>query len=687
MYPDKKTRLGFTQQAQQIISGMSLEEKIALMSGNNSTAEVLEAWYQNRNYSYRPYTTPGNPARHVPPIRFSDGGRGAVCGYQQCTCFPATVCRGASFDRVLETQIGSAIAGELRVFDVNVFGGVCVNLPYYPGWGRSQEVYGEDSFAIGSMATALIEGVQGENVMACVKHFAFNSIETNRFQIDVECDERTEQEVFLSHFKDCIDAGAACVMGSYNKYLGRQTCGSTHLLRDILKGRWDFDGFVMSDWYSAIKDTVDSANAGLDLEMPAPRYYGQALLDAVKKGKVPVQAIDEAALRIVRTVLAFDQAAKESKKQYPRSLLGCKDHRMLALRSAQEGITLLKNQDQTLPFSKAAHRVALLGKLAVSDNLGDHGSSRVFPRHAVTPLEGISRLLPNAEIIYYDGEDIHHAKDVAAEADAVVLLAGCSYEEEGECSNQPRSSDPSRVIGGDRTNLCLHQHEIDLIHAVSCANGNMAVVLIGGGVLITEPWLNWVPAALMAFYPGQEGGTALAQILFGDVNPSGKLPFAVPVCQAHLPDIRWGASEQHYGYYHGYAKLDKDGHAAALPFGFGLSYTQFSLTDIRFSLEEDAVCAACTVKNTGSMAGAEVVQLYAGFENSRLDRPKKLLRGFERVSLKPGEEARVTIRCPLEKLKYYDVETKTFRLEPMEYQFYLGTSSADGDLTKGCLRL
>jgi len=688
MYVDKKVRLKYTDQAAQIVDQMSLQEKIDLMTGNSNLDILREGWRQTQNFSLNPYTTNGCESYGIPPLRFSDGARGAVCGAGKSTCFPVTVCRGATFDTTLEEEIGSAIAKELRAYDANLFGGVCVNLPYNPGWGRSQDVYGEDSFQIGQMASALIRGIQKEYVMACVKHYAFNSIENSRFTIDIDTDPRAEREVFLSHFKDCIDAGAACIMGAFNKYKGEACCESQYLVSEVLKEEWDFDGFMISDWFSAISDTKKAITAGLDIEMPTPHYYGDVLLNMVRQKQIPESYIDDSALRIVRTTLAFDNAWKSSTKHYTEDILGCKAHTALALKAAREGITLLKNEGSVLPLSRlSTKKIAVLGRLALSDNLGDHSSHRVFPAHVVTPLEGISQILPKADIVYYGGDNLFHAKRIAAEADAVIIVAGYDYTDEGEYLTTKTSPEHNKCIGGDRSDLGLRKEDTAFIKTVGPVNENTIVVLIGGSTIIPTEWIDSVPAVLMAYYPGQEGGTALAEILFGKCNPSGKLPFVIPYRQEDLPTVDWNAEHQHYDYYHGYAKLEKEGTKPLFPFGFGLSYTSFEISQPQFFHDEENVYASCSVKNTSSSTGDTVIQLYVGFDHSKIDRPHKVLRGFQRISLRPNETKTVTIPCPMERLKYYDVQTDSFQLERMPHEMYIGTSSDERDLLSGSIHL
>jgi beta-glucosidase len=680
----KRYRLGYTEKARKIVEAMTLEEKVSLMSGSTSH-ETMMADFQNpeRPYNWKPYPAGGNEAAGVPPMLFCDGPRGVVTG--KGTCFPVSMLRGATFDTGLEERIGQVIGKEVRAQGGNLFGGVCVNLPYNPGWGRSQEVYGEESFHLGAFGAALVRGVQSENVIACVKHYAFNSMERARFKVSVECDKRTEREVFLPHFQDCVEAGAACVMSSYNRYQGTHCGHNGYLLEEVLKGEWDFDGFVMSDFIWGVRDTAGAAANGMDIEMCCTEFFGDKLVRAVRDGHVPEAKVNQSALRIVRTLLAFAEAGN---RPYPKALAAAEDHIALALEAAEKGITLLKNEGAVLPLDKGAcKKIAVIGKLGDKGNIGDYGSSRVYPPYIVTPLEGISNLTRDCEVIFDDGKDLAQARDLARSADAVVLVVGYDHDDEGEFISAEQMEGHMGAMGGDRKSLTLHDDEIELIRAVGPENPRSVAVLIGGNTIALELWEDSVKAILMAYYPGMEGGTALARILFGEVNPGGKLPFVLPARETDLPAVDWDAETQHYGYYHGYALLEKKGIAPRLPYGFGLSYTSFEVTEPAFGTDGRTLWARCSVKNSGGRDGDEVVQMYVGFRNSRVDRPVKLLRGFQRVSLKAGESESVTLRCPVEKLRWYNPAANAWELESMEYEVFIGTSSADADLMAGNIRL
>ena len=303
---EKEERLQYDGKAREIVSRMTLDEKIRLMSGRTSVLVLaLQQIGRGRlGYHFRPFPAGGCERLGVPELLFCDGPKGVLPG--RSTCFPVTMARGASFDRELEEQVGEVIGKEVRAVGGNFFGGVCINLPYNPGWGRSQEVYGEDSMHMGKMGSALIRGVQKHNVIACIKHYAFNSMELVRFKVNVKADKRTEREIYLRHFKECIDAGAGAVMSAYNKYQGEH-CGHNHyLLNQVLKDEWGFDGFVISDFIYGVRDTAKGVNGGLDVEMPNSNWFSVKKLKAeVRKGTVKEETIDKAAVRIVRTLLAF----------------------------------------------------------------------------------------------------------------------------------------------------------------------------------------------------------------------------------------------------------------------------------------------------------------------------------------------------------------------------------------------
>jgi beta-glucosidase len=669
--------------ASEAVDQMTTEEKVQMMSARLKSflkfgVEMLSDGFKYNQHSYQ---AGGNERLNIPTMRFFDGPRGLVSG--EATCFPVSMSRAASFDRDLEFRVGKAIGREIRANEGNYFGGVCINLLRHPAGGRAQEGYGEDSYLTGQMGSALMKGVQTNNVMACIKHYAVNNQENTRFDVNVEVEERVLREVYLAHFKECVDNGAASVMGSYNKFRGDQACASPHLLTKVLKNDWSFRGFTISDFIFGVRSTEKSATAGLDIEMPIVRFYGKKLLKAVKEGRVPEQNIDESAFRVARTVLKFE-TAPDPVAEYPKSMIGCKEHISLALEAAEKSIVLMQNNQSVLPFDKnIIKKVLVVGKLAKTKNIGDHGSSRVRPAYVKTPFEGlISQYGSTINFIYDNGKEIDTLKKNISNADAVIYVVGYNHNDEGEFAVKSKTTP-----GGDRKSLRLHENESRMLQETGLLNKNSVAVLIGGSAIIAEEWKDKVNCIVHAFYPGMEGGTAIAKVLFGDFNPGGKLPFTVASDENHYPGFDIAATEVTYDRYHGYIKLDHDGKKASFPFGFGLSYTEFVQDSMKVKLEGEQIAASVNVTNTGARQGDQVVQLYVGFDNSAVEREHKLLKGFERVSLNPGETRKVSIACPFDKIRYYDPGTNSWILEKMEYQVYMGSSSDEKDLIKSTLRI
>jgi beta-glucosidase len=650
------------------LNTMTLKEKVAAMSGNHFYLLVLK----DHKFGVRAYPGGGVKRLGIPPFLFTDGPRGVII--PGSTCFPVSMARGASWDISLEERVGEVIGMESRAQGANLFGGVCINLLRHPAWGRAQETYGEDSFHIGEFGAALVRGVQKHNVMATAKHYAANSIEYSRFKVNVQISERTLREVYLPHFKKCVEAGCATIMSAYNKVRG-EFCGhNSYLLRDILKNEWNFEGFVHSDWMYGLKNTIKGVNGGLDVEMPRAKYYGRRLKNAVKKGKVRIEFLDDSVRRILGTILKF--ITNEDPQNYPSEIIGCEEHIQLALEVAEKSMVLLKNEGKVLPFStEEIHSIAVVGVIADKKNTGDHGSSHVRQRNIVTPLQGIKDYVADRiNVIHNDGIDIDTAQEIAQCVDSVVVVAGYTFKDEGEYI--PRISRGY----GDRISLGLKERDIKLIEAVSKANEKCVVVLVGGSAILMEEWKEKVPSIVMAWYSGMEGGHALANILFGKVNPSGKLPFTIPKDSAHLPYFNADIDEVEYGYYHGYTLAEKEGFEPSFPFGFGMSYTEFSYDNIRVDSNETSFIVHVDVSNIGTIAGEEIVQVYVGFENSSVDRPIKLLRGFDRIALRPNQTKTASIDIKKKDLAWYNPETKRWEVEKIDYTIYVGASSRNNDL-------
>jgi len=663
--------------AGRLMAEMTLEEKVLQMSGDSYLSFALP-WLIGTPIA--PWPSGTDRSIGVPPLRAADGPRGVGVG-RPTTCFPVAMARAAAWDRDLERRIGDAIGKEMRAQNANLWLGPCINVARHPLWGRSQESYGEDPYLLGEMAIPAIQGVQRHNVMACVKHYALYSIEETRHTVDVKADERTLREVYLPHFQRAVDAGVATVMSSYNQVNGDYAAESRHLLREILKGEWGFRGIVISDWFYGVVDGPKAANAGLDIEMPEVAVFGRRLMAAIERGQVKRELIDEAVLRILR--LRIDYATRPDAMTYGPALSHAPAHVALAREAAEKGMVLLKN-DGVLPLARRAIRsLAVLGALADADLLGDHGSSVVRPPSHVTPLAGLRAALAGAaRVVYEPGSDIAKARLAAQAADAVVVIAGFNYLDEGEYN--PYTGVSRQDWGGDRKFLGLKPADRSLIQAAAAANSKTVVVLFGGAAITVEEWHEKVGAILMAFYPGERGGEALARVLLGDVNPSGKLPFTVPKDASQLPAFDDRSPTVTYGYYHGYTLVEKNGWVPRYPFGHGLSYTAYTYANLSLDSKtmkaDGAVKVSVDVTNAGARPGEEIVQLYAGFPASKLDRPVKLLRGFDKVALAPGETKRLSFTLRARDLAYYDPHQQAWLVERVPHRVYVGPSSRPADL-------
>lgn len=668
-----------------ILEAATLEEKVAMMSGRGFFAWMQESGGRLGSHPYR--AGGGCERLAVPAFYFTDGPRGVVRG--ESTCFPCTMARGASFDRDLERRIGEAMGIEVRAQGCNLSGAVCVNLLRHPAWGRAQETYGEDPYHLGEMGAALATGIQTHNVAATVKHFALNSIENVRFKVDVLVGARTLREVYLPHFKRIIDAGCASVMSAYNKMNGEYCGQNRELLTDILRGEWGFDGFVHSDWLLGVYHPYGAA-AGLDVENPEPINFGQKLVDAVKAGTIEPRVIDSACRRILTTLYRF-AAAEDPLEAYTPELVASPAHRALAHEAALKSAVLLKNAG-VLPLDRGSTlRVAIAGRLASLVNTGDRGSSNVRAPHVITALEGIREHLGESAVTFAGDEgDPAHAARAAAESDAAIVVVGYTADDEGEYipgdmsaqTPSPSRQGVRRAIGGDRDNLELTQEQIALVRAIASANRRTIVVVVAGSAVLMNEWIGEVAAVLQTFYSGMEGGRALATLLFGEESPSAKLPFTVPAAVDGLPFFDKSAKSIEYGPYHGYTLMEQAGRTPAFAFGFGLSYSRFAYRALKVRRARDTVEAQVSVVNAGNVEADEIAQLYLGFPNRIVERPKKLLRGFERVRIKPGETRTIRFSIPIESLRYYDPGARTWRMEAGIHVVYVGGSSRDQDLIR-----
>jgi beta-glucosidase len=642
-----------------------------------------------RAYNARPIPAGDNSRLGIPGIRFSDGPRGVVMNHS--TCFPVSMARGATWDVDLEARVGDAMGVEARSLGGNILAAVCINLLRHPAWGRAQETYGEDPFHLGEMGAALVSGIQ-RHVMACVKHYACNSIENTRMKVDVRIGERALREMYLRHFKRCVDAGAASVMTAYNKVNGAYCGHNVRLVREILKDEWGFDGFVMSDFMFGIRDAGSAALAGLDLEMPFRWHYANNLKKLVEAGELREAVVDEAVMRILRQKIRFAQVGEPGR--YGEDQVASESHRALAREVAQKSIVLLRNEPprsgepRVLPLdARRLERLAVVGRLAAEPNIGDSGSSKTRPPHVVTPLEGIRAALEgNTALIQETSGKPQAAADAARAADAAIVVVGYTAKDEGEHLNMF-----GHKTGGDRVSLYLSPEDEALIQAVASVNPRTIVVLMGGSAIIVERWSGRVPGILMAWYPGMEGGHALVDILFGAVNPSGKLPCVFPRSASHLPPFDPRADAVDYGYWHGYRLLDRDNHEPAFAFGYGLSFTTFEYANLALSAETVALSGSITasvdVTNTGDRSGDEVVQLYVAYPEAAVERPVRELKAFVRVPLAPGETRRVALTAPARRLAYWDEDRNRWWVETVRHTLCVGSSSRASDLLTADFRV
>ncbi len=717
------------QQIDALLNQLSLPEKLQMLDGDTPFWSGMAAIALRDASHRRPWPAGQVPRLGLRGLHFVDGPRGVVL-VGGATTFPVPIARGASWNPELEEQIGAVMAREARSFGANWLAAVCINLLRHPGWGRAQETFGEDPVHVGALGAACSRGI-GRHAIACVKHFALNSIDSSRFLVDVQASPRVLHELYLPQFRSCVEAGAGSVMSAYNRVNGIWCGQHPELLTGILKGRWGFRGLVVTDFIFGLRDGVAGLLAGQDLEMPFGMILQGCLRDALEPAEelapndnrtrhpelraLLLERIDDAVRRQLRLQLQVPEGV------FPSSLRRCPDHRALAREAARQGIVLLRNawpggDDQPLLPLRELGSLAVIGPLADVPNLGDRGSSdtRPPPGAVVTPLQGLRAARPELAIHHHEGRDRAGARTLAASCDAAVLVLGLDWRLEGEHIHPgdiapilkqmpPPAWLQSRLLwprlqplwrrftslvaaitsygsarqggdfaAGDRTDLALPQEQVALIHAVAAANPRTVVVLMGGGAMLTADWDQRVPGLLLLWYPGEQGGHALADVLFGAVSPSGRLPFAIPHHPDQLPPFEPRAPEVVYDLWHGYRRLQHQGERAAYAFGFGLSYSRFTLKSLTARLaapgagspaDAVAVEVGLSLHNCGPMAAAEVVQVYLEPPGQRMERPPRTLVAFQRQLLAPGEERRLTLVIPLRRLACFDAACDGFVLE------------------------
>lgn len=647
-----------------LISQMTLEEKASLCSGK-------DAWH-----------TKAIERLGIPSIRMSDGPHGLRKADElfdqsvPATCFPTAVTLASSWDRKLIERVGKAIGEECQAENVQILLGPGVNIKRSPLCGRNFEYYSEDPLLASEMAKHFIKGVQSEGVGTSLKHFAANNQETRRLTVDAKIDERTLREIYLAAFEKAVrEAQPWTVMCSYNKVNGTYASENEFLLTKVLKEEWGFEGFVVSDW-GAVNDRVLGLKAGLDLQMPYDGGLGdKKIIEAVKSGKLSEEELDKAVERILRIVFKAIENKKEG------AVYDKEEHHKIAREVARECFVLLKNEDNILPLKKEG-KIALIGAFARKPQIQGGGSAHVNPTKVDDAVEEIKKKVEGkAEIKYVEGYEIdkdepnerliEEAKEIAKGADVVLIFAGLPERYESE--------------GFDRAHMKMPESHNKLIEEIVKINSNVVVVL-SNGAPIEMPWVEKVKGILETYRGGQAWGGAVADVLFGEVSPSGKLAETFPKKLSDNPSYLFFPGEgdrveYREGIFVGYRYYDKKEMEVLYPFGYGLSYTTFEYRDLKLDkkemTDEEKLKVKVKVKNTGKMKGKEIVQLYVRDVKSSVIRPEKELKGFEKVELDVGEEKEIEFELDKRAFAYYDVEIGDWYVEEGEYEILIGKSSRD----------
>ena len=647
------------QNTELLLKNLTLEEKCALLSG----AETFK--------------TRGMPKHGIPQIWLSDGPHGlrkqagesdhlGLNPSVPATCFPTASAVANSWDAALGEEIGAALGEEAAAQEVSVLLGPGLNMKRNPLCGRSFEYFSEDPYLAGKLAAGYIRGIQSKGVAACPKHFAVNSQETRRMASDSVVDERTLREIYLTGFEIAVKEGhPRSIMSSYNLVNGTYANENKHLLMEILRGEWGFDGAVITDWGGSNDHALGVKN-GSTLEMPAPGGDSvRELLAAVESGKIAESDIDARLSELLPLVFDTKAALDAAPREFDAAA-----HHALARRAAEESLVLLKNEGALLPLA-AGTKVAVLGDFAQNPRYQGAGSSMVNSTQVDVLLDKLIDSAVNV-IGYQQGFDRHGKPDaalqksaceLAAQADTVVLCMGLDEIAESE--------------GLDRSNLRLAQNQVELLQAVAAVNPKIVVVLYSGSVVET-PWLDNCQALLYAALGGQAGAGAVADALTGKVNPCGKLAETWPLTYADIPSAadfatRRKTVEYREGLYIGYRYFTTAEKAVRFPFGYGMSYTTFAYSDM--AADEQGV--SLTVTNTGSVAGTEIVQLYIAKKNGQIFRPVKELKGFARVTLAPGEKQRITIALDDKAFRFWNVKADRWEIEGGAYELLVGASVED----------
>lgn len=681
----QNVNLPIEERVEDALSRMTLREKVGLIHADRS------------------YGAAGVPRLGIPENNLTDGPSGmrpemvwqtwihAGLASDSCTAYPALICLAATWNPEMGDLFGKSYSEEASYRKKNMILGPGVNIFRTPMNGRNFEYMGEDPYLTSRMAVSYIKGVQSNNVSACVKHFAVNNQEHQRTTINTIVDERTLNEIYFPAFKAAVqDAGVWAVMGAYNKFNGQYCCHNSYLLQDVLKGQWGFDGVVVSD-FGGTHDTKEAIENGLDLEMgtdlgsiEAYNRYRMAdpYIELLEKGEADEAVLDDKVRRVLRMIFRTSMSGRQ-----PWGALASERHMEDSRKIAEEGIVLMKNENGVLPVNPAGvRRILVVGENATRLMSRSGGSSEVKSRYEVTPLEGIRKRAGSAvEVIWqpgYSSDEASNADSLRSEAlkaartaDLTIYVGGMNKEYNQDCE------------GVDRHSFSLPYAQDELISSLAAAGGRMVAVMVSGNSY-AMPWIDDVPALVQAWYGGSEAGNAIASVLFGDVNPSGKLPFTfhkrIEDCAAHVfGDYPGDGEKVEYkeGIFVGYRWTEKENIEPQFAFGHGLSYTDFKYgkarLDRRNMTSKDILKVTVPVTNVGKVAGAEVVQLYVHDVKSSLPRPVKELKGFRKVFLAPGETAEVTFELDKDALSYYDPAVHGWVAEPGDFKVMIGSASDD----------
>ena len=662
--PDAPVSTDVRERAAGIVSGLPVAERIRLVSGHGfwTTEEVV-----GRAPSVMLCDGPHGLRKQVGS---SDHiGRSASV---PATCFPTAVTLASSWDTELLSEVGAALGREARAEDVGMLLGPGLNLKRHPRGGRNFEYFSEDPHLSGTLAAAMVRGIQSQGVAACVKHFAANNQETNRMVIDTIIDERTLRELYLRGFEIAVEQGdPAAIMTAYNKVNGQYCSESTYLVGDVLRGDWGSDALVVSDWMGA-NDRVAGLEVGLDLEMPGgAATFDEEIAQALASGRLSEQDLDRAAIRVVALALAWEQTRSQ-----PAPDADPDTHHALAQRAAAAGTVLLTN-DGVLPLAGEGS-IAVIGSFGQTPRYQGEGSSRVHPTRLDNLVDALAeRTAGQGEVRYAAGYDVKTGETTPAllaaaareaqDADHTILVVGLPERSESE--------------GLDRDHCRLPQGMEYLIDVVLAANPRTVVVLMNGAA-VELPWAQRPAALIEAYLGGQAGGSALADVLLGEVEPGGRLAESIPHAAADLPSDRNFPGqprqvEYREGFHIGYRFHDTAGVPAHFPFGHGLGYTRFTHSAISVSGTGTELTVGLDVTNVGIRTGKEIVQVYVRDVESTVARPAKELAGYAKVELAPGETAHVEVRLDRRSFAVWDVQAHDWRVEAGEFEILVGASSTD----------